>query len=84
MRAAGRFVSDPDAAERLMKAGAAGVTLEKLSPDATGATRIETAGVPTAILGIPSRYQGTAAETVDVRDIASAAKAIAEFARKEN
>ncbi len=84
VRAAGRFVSDPDAAERLMKAGAAGVTLEKLSPDATGATRIETAGVPTAILGIPSRYQGTAAETVDVRDIASAAKAIAEFARKEN
>lgn len=54
------------------------------APRATGTDanvmQVSRAGVATALIGIPNRYMHTSAEVVDVRDLDTAAKLIAETA----
>ena len=51
--------------------------------DGTAAARFLSKGIPAGTVGIPARYGGTARETVNVCDIAAAAKTLSEFVNGE-
>ena len=57
-----------------------------LNPTSTGTNAIHvpfTIGIPTAVVGLPLRNMHTVYETVDIRDIESSAKLIAEYILSE-
>lgn len=79
---AGPVVADPRVRDALGLPVAVTDT-EKVRDDGIAAARFLSKGVPAGIVGIPARYAGTARETVDVRDIAAAAKTLSEFVNGE-
>lgn len=59
------------------------VSPQRKPDDGIAAARYISAGVPAGVLGIPARYEGTARETVNIRDIFRAAEVLSEFVNGE-